>query len=866
MKRILRYFRSKQFERDLDDEMQAHLEEKIEELVAEGLPPDEARVQAAQQFGNNTQLREACRERWAFGKLDDMVQDLRYAARVLRKNPVFTAVAVLPLALGIGANTLVFSAVNHVLLTGLPYPQSDRLLAVWSRSASHGAEPMHVSAADFYDWRAQTHAFESLAAHAGWPMNLTNVEEPRRLDAQLVSANLFSTLGVQAQLGRTFLPDEDQEQSPAVIVISHHLWRALGESPEVVNRELTVNGSPAKVVGVMPASFAFPSRETDAWTPLSLSAKNRANREGRWLKVIGRLKASVSSSEAAVEMDVISSRLAAAYPASNAGWSASLISLHRQAAGKAASILWTLQAGASILLLITCANLANLLLARGAARRREIGVRVALGAGRVRIIRQLMVENLVIGVLGCGLALGLAMAGMSMVRAFGEKLIPHADELHLTSAVTVFAIGCAVLTAVMFGLAPALHTARIDLRSGVRGTARNVERTRGMLVAVEAALACMLLVGAGLLGQSLTRLLLTEPGLRSDHLLTLRMTLARSAYPTNTAQNVFFEQVLEHVRNVPSVAEAAEISDTPLKGNNPTFEFALEGVNRGGSDAPVQAGLRVISAGYFGTAGISVLKGRDFTVDDRGGTMPVAIVNESMARRYWHGEVIGRKLRFKDDQRTIIVAGVVPDIKHMGLTNDEGPVVYIPYAQKTQEWLAWTTLLVRTTGAPMDSVAAIRSAIREVDRNQPIAEIGTIDEVLHESTAIPRFTAGAIGAVSGFALLIAVVGLYGLLTYAVAQRVPELGIRLTLGASPFQVAWMLLSQAMARVLAGIAVGLMGAWWLARLLESQLFGVKTHDAATFAGVAVLLVVASILAVVAPARRAIRIDPAAALRAE
>ena len=349
MRRILRYWRAKRFESGLAAEMQAHLDEKTEELMAEGLRPEEARAQAHRRFGNRTRLAETCREQWAFVALDEIGQDVRYGMRVLRRSPVFTTVAVLSLALGIGANTVIFSAVNHVLLRSLPYPQSGRLYAVWSRSASSRGELMHVSAADFYDWRAQSRAFASLAAYASWPMNLTNVDEPRRLEAQLVSASLFSTLGADAETGRTFRPDEDQEQSPPVVVISDRLWRAMGGSPGILGREVALNGSPATVIGVMPPGFAFPSRETDAWAPLSLDAKNRSNREGRWLSVIGRLRANYDRRGAATEMDVISRRLAAAYPATNSGWSASLVPLQEELVGKSRPILLTLQAGALLL-------------------------------------------------------------------------------------------------------------------------------------------------------------------------------------------------------------------------------------------------------------------------------------------------------------------------------------------------------------------------------------------------------------------------------------------------------------------------------------------------------------------------------------
>ena len=851
--------------------MQAHLDEKTDELAGEGIRPDEARAIALRKFGNRTRLLERCREKWAFMSLDEIGQDTHYAARLLRKSSAFTAIAILSLALGIGANTVIFSTVNAVLLRSLPYPQSDRLYAVWSRSASHGAEPMHVSAGDFYDWRAQSHAFESLSAYASWPMNLTNIEEPRRLDTQLVTANLFSTLGVQAQIGRTLAADEDQEQSASVVVISHHLWRAIGESPQIIGRQLTLNGSQATVIGVMPADFAFPSRATDAWVPLSMKAKDRENHEGRWLRAIGRIRPNVTASDARAEMEVLSGRLAAAFPATNTGWSVSLVPLHEELVGKTRPILLTLQAGGLLLLLITCANLANLLLAKGASRSREMGLRAALGASRARILRQLIIESVVLATLGGGVGLVLAAQGIALVRTFGDALIPRADIIRLSGQVALFAIAATVVTALIFGLVPALHTSRVDLLtqigSGTRGTPRNLERKRGLLVAIEIGLASVLLVATGLLGESLVHLLSTAPGLRTDHVLTVQLTLPRSKYPTNEKQFALFQQILGHARSLPGILAAGEVSETPLGGNNPTFEFVVEGLARNSSDAPIQAGLRVISTGYLQAAGIPLLQGRDFTVDDRANRIPVALINETMARRYWPGSIpMGRTLLLKEDQRWLAVVGMVADIKHMGLTAEEGPVVYIPSSQKTQDWLAWTTLLVRTAGEPLDVVPGIRNAIRGLDKNQPVGEVSTLEESLSHSTAIPRFTTFVIGAVSGLALLIAVVGVYGLLAYTIAQRMPELGIRSALGASPLQLSWLLLRQAISRVLAGVTGGLVSAWWLARWMESLLFGVRPHDPATFAGVAGLLVLVSLAALLVPIGRAMTIDPTSALRAD
>jgi putative ABC transport system permease protein len=862
-------FRRSRAETDLERELAHHLYQLTAEYERQGYSHEEASRMAKRAFGGREQVKEQCRDERRWSWLSGVWQDIVFGVRMLRKTPAITAAAIVSLALGIGANTLVFSAVEHVILRGLPYPQSEKLFAIWVRSAHHGSERMHVSAADFYDWRAKSRSFQSMAAYASWPMNLTNIEQPLRLETQLVSANFFSALRVNAQIGRIFLSDEDEEHSPSVVVLSHRLWLALGGSPHIVGSQLTLNGSPATVVGVMPAEFAFPSPETDAWVPLSLSAANRANREGRWLAVLGRLKRGVTERAASAEMDVICRQLAAAYPASNAGWSAALFALQEEVVGKTRPILWTLQTGVLLLLLITCANLANLMLAKGTSRAREMAVRAALGAGRARILRQLVIESAILAIIGGGTGVAVAFGGISFARRFAAGIISRAAEIQLSGSVLLFAVAVTAVAAVVFGFVPALQLTRFELReqigSGARTTPRSIERKRALLVATEAAVAALLLVGAALLGKSLDRLVSVNPGLQTHDLLSLRLTLPHARYPTNATQIAFFRDVLERVRRLPGVAAAAEISDTPLKGNNPSFEFVLDGVLRRPEDAPIQAGLRAISVGYLKTAGIPLLRGRDFTSSDLSTSTSVALVNQAAARRYWpNSDPIGKRLRLREDQRWLTIDGVVPDIKHMGLKAEEGPVVYIPYAQKTQDWLAWATLLVRTTGPPAAFVAPIRGAIHSVDKNQPVSEVATLDELLVQSTAMPRFVTAVMGVISVLALLIAMVGIYGILSYSVAERIPELGIRLTLGASPLLVLWLLLRETMLRVLGGMAVGLLCAWWLAQSLESQLFAVPPHDLSVFAVVTILLIFISLAAVLVPGRRAMTIDPAAAVR--
>ncbi len=567
MKRILRYFRAKQFDRDLKAEIATHLEEKIDEYIEEGWESEAARTKALRQFGNRTRIRADWRNQWAYVSLDEIIQDLRYAVRILMRSPMFATVSILSLALGVGVNAIVFGVVDQVLIRSLPYLEPKRLFSVSSRSPNHGTEPMQVSAADFYDWRGESRTFESLSAYSSWPVNLTDVEEPRRLKSELVSANLFSTLGVGAEIGRTFLADEEQESSQPVVVISHRSWRELGASAQIIGRPLTLNGSFATVIGVMPASFVFPNPEVDAWVPLSLSAQNRSNRDGRWLSIVGRLNSSASERDATAELNVITRRLADTYPTSNAGLRAAMMPLKEQLVGKTRPILLTVQIAALFLLLITCANLVNLLLARGASRTREMAMRVALGATRARVFRQLLIESLVLATFGGGLGLALTVPGIEFARKLGVGVIPRAEELHLDASVALFAMAATVVTTLVFGLAPAINAARANLGpqmgSGTRGTERNVERSRGLLISLEVGIASVLLIGAGLVGESMVRLLLTPTGLHADHLLTIRLTLSGSQYPTNSAQIAFFDQGLSRVRSLPGVVTAGEISDTP---------------------------------------------------------------------------------------------------------------------------------------------------------------------------------------------------------------------------------------------------------------------------------------------------------------
>jgi putative ABC transport system permease protein len=498
-------------------------------------------------------------------------------------------------------------------------------------------------------------------------------------------------------------------------------------------------------------------------------------------------------------------------------------------------------------------------------------MRTALGASRGRIVRQFLVESFVLSLAGGCLALAMAQGAITVIRTLPDSVLPRAPEISLSVPVLFAAVSASALTAVLFGIAPALKASQIDLRNemamGSRGTFRSADRKRGLLVSVELATAVVLLIGAGLLCASAVRLFSTPTGLRVDNLLAVTLTLPHSQYPTTAAQNALLERMLERVKNLPGISSAALISDTPLAGNNPTLEMVSDEHATQSSNAPLRAGFRVVSPAYFATAGIPVLRGRAFNTRDRTDSQPVAIVNETMARRVWGaGSAVTRRIRIKENSEWMNVVGVVPDVKQLGLKQEEGSALYIPYSQNDQAWMNWTTLIVRTAAEPATLLPSLRKTIHAIDKDLPLEEVGTLKQVLSRATAIPRFVAATAGLLSAFSLLIAVIGVHGLVAYTVERRIPEVGIRVALGASRFQISALLLRGTMVRVFAGLACGLVVAWWAAKLMSNQLFEIRPHDPAIFAGVAACLGLSSFLAIIGPARRALTIDPSVALRAE
>lgn len=870
--KIRALFRRPRLEKDLEDELGFHLDMRREKYQAAGKAPGEAQAAARREFGNVMNFKEACREMWTFASVEILGRDLRYALRSLRRSPGFTAVAVVTLALGIGATVSIFSIVYVALLRPLPYPEPDRLVALSASNPQAGFLHGPASAADFYDWRAQNEVFSGATAYSGWSLNLTEVPMPERLSAALVSPEFFSVLGVAPVQGRGFFAHEDQPDGPSVAVVGERLWKRLfGNSAALNGQTLTLNGSRTTIVGVMPAGFAFPSRTVELWVPLSLSPQNRRNREGRWLSVMARIKPGITLGGAQQNMNVIASRLQRDYPATNTALIADVVPLDESLAGNLRTRLLVLLGAVGLLLLIACSNVANLLLARAASRTPELALRAAIGASRTRIVRQLLAESLVLALAGGAGGLVLAYWSVSAFRVLAPPAIPRLDNLALDGHVLAFALLLPLVTVLLFGLMPALQSSKLDLHRPLKSGGRNLVtglglRHRTLLVTSQIALACVLLVGAGLLVKSFLRLMAVNPGFDPHNVMTMQLSLPRSGYP-NQRQIAFFQQVLERVRTLPAVEHAGAVSDLPMRGNSMSFKILLDGSSQPVEPKKPEAGVRWVTEGYFSAMRIPLLKGRFLDERDTAGAPLVAVANRAMMKRYWpNAGAIGARVRLEEDPRWFAIVGVVEDIKQLGLDADEVPALYLAHDQKSQEWMNWMTLVVRTASDPEKQINAIRAQVLAVDRNQPIADVVTLDQYLAASVALPRFSSAMVASFSVVALVMALVGIYGIIAYSASQRRHEMGIRMALGARPFDVLRLVAGDGLRMTLIGVLAGLSAALALTRVLANQLFGIEPTDPATFAVMPVVLIAVALLASYIPARRATKVDPTAALRHE
>jgi putative ABC transport system permease protein len=803
--------------------------------------------------------------------MNSLLQDLRYGARMLLKKPGFTLIAVLTLALGIGANTAIFSVVNAVLLQPLPYKDPDRLVMIRESRLPQFPE-FSVSPGNFLDWKKQNTVFERLAAFNSSTFTLFGTDYPEPIRGMQVSDEFFSMLGVQPLLGRDFSAEEYQQGRDGVVILSHGLWqrRFAGDS-NVINRVLTLSGRSYTVIGVMPATFVF-VRGTGFWTPMAFTGRDAQNHGNHYIAAVGQLKPDVTVDQARTEMVAIAGRLATQYPETNTGWSVKLIPLLEYIVQNVKPFLIVLLGAVAFVLLIACANVANLLLARAAGRHREIAIRAALGAGRVRIIRQLLTESVLLALIGGTIGMLLAAWGLDLLLQLAPQNLPRMSYVSLDGRVLVFATAITLLTAVIFGLAPALQYSKPNLNETMKdagpGSTEGGRRqlVRNTLVVVEVASALVLLVSAGLLIKSFWQLQMIDPGFNPDNALTVSVALPRSKYPEENQRVAFFQQLIEEARALPGVNAAGVSSSIPLV-NDSVLGFGVQGRPPLPTGAGQSTNFYAVSGDYFKAMGIQLLRGRLFTERDTRDSSHVAVINETMARKIFPDEdPIGKRITFdsgEDNSDWFEIVGIVGDVKQYGLDETTPMQTYEPYTQQPQTSM---TLVVRSAGEPTNLTAAIRNAVLQIDKEQAISDIGSLDQHLSASIAQRQFSMLLLGIFAAVALVLAAVGIYGVLSYAVTQRTHEIGIRMALGAGQRDVLRLVIGQGMLLTLLGVAAGLAAAFALTRLMTTLLFEVKPTDPLTFILIALLLLVVALLACWIPARRATKVDPMIALRCE
>jgi len=866
---------------ELAEELATHLRMAIADRVARGEDPEEAARAARLEFGNVSVIRETTREVWGWTAIEQLAQDARYACRTLRRAPGFTLVAVITLALGIGANSAMFSVINAVLLRPLPFPSPDALVAVTGVDLRRDRGRVSVSASwpDFFDWRSKSKSFEHLSAYRDADFTLIGGGGSLHITGAVVSSELLSTLGTRPVLGRGFRLED--ESGGDVVVISDSLWRSqFAAAPDVVGRTVALNARPFTIIGVMPAAFNFPikSPPAQAWITLAEDARVEhpddtpitAQRGAHFLKVIGRLRPSATVASAQADLDVINAALAREFPVDNANRGVRVLPQLDVLVGDTRESLLVLLAAVGCLLLIACVNLANLLLARGAGRSREIGMRVALGASARRIVRQLLTESLVLATLGTACGLALAYGSIAVLVRWLPVQVRGLDQVAIDGTVLAFTAGVAIVSALAFGLVPAMQAARTDPTLGSQGGSRTTSgraqrRLRGALVIAETAVGVVLLVGAGLLLRSFDRLTRTHPGFDADHVLTANFALRDSRY-TYLEQLAFYDGLLADLGALPDVEAVAATAPLPLSGSNFTISFEQEGaVSRVDRES---AGFGIVSPGYFRAMHIPLVSGRDFTQADNDAAPRVVVVNESFARRYFPDvDPIGRRIKpglatTEKDTPWREVVGVVRDIRHRSLAEPTSPAYFVPYAQGLITSLRLVIRTRNTTGMA-DSV---RKVVAGRDPEIALYDVKTMEEYLTTSVASARFQTLLLALFAGLGLALTAVGLYGVMAYGVAQRTREFGIRLALGARPGEVLGLVMRGGLALVAVGLAAGIAAAMFATRLLAGALYGVNRLDPATFGGVAAVLLAAGMLASYLPARRATRVDPIGALRSE
>jgi predicted permease len=859
--------------REVDDELHFHIEREIAENITRGMSPDAARTAALRMFGGVQRFKEEVRDEHTFLVLDQLRQDLAYTARAALRSPGFTTVVILTLALGVGATTAIFSVVRGVLLRELPFGTPDRLVRMWAANPTRNALRASLSIPNFDDWRRLGTAFDRMAAYSTVPTGLALVDggEPIRLRTAYVSADFFATLGVRAMVGRTTLPTEHVDGRDRVAVLSHGLWTSrYAGSRDVIGKTLRMNDEPYTVVGVMPPEVRFPSRDTEIWVPMSVVPATGIprTRDVPWLEVIARLAPGVTIERARVDMGVIATRLAREYGDSNTGWTAATVtSLRDEMLGDSRDRVLVLFGAVVLTLVLACVNVANLVLARASRRARELAVRTALGAGRARLARQLFTESLALALAGGLLGVALAAWGVRGLVTLIGPWLPAVGDVRVDAAVLAFALGVSAITGIVFGLIPvAGRRANVagTLRESGRGNtgAAGVHALRRALVALEVGLAMVLVIGAGLLIKSFARLSQVRLGFDVEHSLYARMTIPSSRYASAATYLPVADRMLEQVRLVPGITAAALAKDGPMRAAGESNSFVIPAQPAATGAALPRANFLGSSDGIVRALGIRLEAGRDLTVQDSDTAAAGAVISANLARRHWPGRSpIGEQIEYQGARLRIV--GVAADARYTSVQGEPVAMVYLSNRVMRRRIF---TVIARTAGDPATILPAVRDAIRAVERDQPITEIGTMRTAIGDAVAAPRVLTLLVGLFGIVALLLAAIGVYGVVAYVVGQRTNEIGIRIALGARSADIVRWTLRTGLVPALVGLVGGGVAALVLSRLLGTQLYDVSPTDPIVFGGVAIALVVVALLASGVPARRAARVDPAVALRAE
>ncbi len=876
LRAILRRSRT---ENEMDAELRFHIDAFAEDLICSGLPREEAQRRAHIEFGGIERAKEECRDIRGTHFVESVLQDVRFALRMFRKSPAFSAVAVLTLALGIGANTAIFSVVYDVLLRPLPFEHPDQLVSLFEAKLQDGIKKTGASYVDFEEWQEQNHVFSAIAGAQRHQLTLTGRGDPSVVDTVVVTPGIFSLLQAKPLAGRAFVAEDGPRGAAPVVILSENLWRnTFGADPNILGRPISLDQRPFTVVGIMPAGFRVPvfAENQEIWIPLAqdpLFGGWMTRSGGHWLRVIGRLKPGSSMAQAQAEMDSVSARLAAKFPAENAGWTVRLAPLQEEIVGSVRSALLVLFGAVGLVLLIACVNIANLLLSRANSRAKEMALRLALGAARSRILRQLLTESVALGVFGAAVGVILACWGVRALSAFLPPGLPATQAIRVDTRVLGFALLLSLAASLGFGVAPALLAANSDLQTGLKeGTASSGEgprsrRARGLLAASEIALALVLVVAAGLFLRSFLTLTSVSPGFNADCLLKMEISLPRFQYSTPRQWTAFSDALIERLQASPGLRESALAVPLPLADGFVNLGFSIPDSAPLPPGTPSSADYVSVSPDYFRVMRIPLLRGRMFTRQDAPSAPRIAIINEALAQFYFPSQdPLGRRLVFGFPPDTDVsreIVGIVGDVRDVALHQEPGPMMYVPFAQ-APFWGA--EVVIRSALAPSAVVGTVRRAVQSIDANLPVTGVATMPSVLDSAVAQPRFRAGLLGLFGVLALLLAAAGIFGVISYTVSCRTREFGIRVALGASSGGIRKMVLQEGLKLAAAGLSIGTCAALTLARFLRTQLYGIGAYDPFTFAGAALLLVMVALAACYIPARHATEVDPVVALRSE